>query len=173
MHILRPHLLAVTCLAALTSFASAQGWGTIKGQFVIEGKVPPPVVVQGLVAGCLAKGPILSEQYVVNPKNKGVRWVAVWITSEKDGRADHKVLPPIHPALVNIPAAQKDVVVDSPCCKFEIKDVPAGKLRIIMWHEGMGWVHQRAAGKKGYDGQGITITADKTLDLGQVPVKAE
>ena len=54
--------------------------------------------------------------------------------------------------------------------KFEIKTVPAGKLRILMWQEGMGWVHKREEGKKGYNGQAITVEAGKTLDVGQYTV---
>ncbi len=250
---------AIAAVAAMVSTASAEGWGTIKGQFVIEGAVPPVVTLaidQDKVP-CLAKGPILSEKYVVNPKNKGVKWVVVWIAPEKNGIADHKTIPEIHPELVKI--KDKQIVVDQPCCKFEphvfvlrkgqdfvgknsspiahamliqgqngvsdnltlapggqlpvaaakwkphyyptsiscgihpwmnakmfvighpyfavsdedgkfeIKNVPAGKLSIIMWHE-EGWAHKKAPGKKGFDGQSITVEDGKTLDLGKIAV---
>jgi len=95
---MRRSVLAVVVVATLTSL-SAQGWGTIKGRFVTENGKPPPVVILPVPAGpCLANGPILSEQYVVN-KNGGVRWVVVWIVAEKDGKADHKAVPPIHPGI--------------------------------------------------------------------------
>ncbi len=257
-------LPAVVSLLALASHAPADGWGTIKGQFVMaDGKLPPVVKldVNKDQAHCLSKGDINKEAYVVDPKTKGVRWVVVWIAPEKNGVADHASTPPIHPNLANIPANQKQVEMDQPCCKFEphlvvlrkgqelvgknsapiahniliqggngvnenlslppgaklplaaerwkphyypssiscsihpwmqaklfvighpyfavsdaegkfeIKNVPADNLRILMWHEGMGWVHKVEAGKKGFNGQAITVEADKTLDLKQVPVK--
>jgi hypothetical protein len=58
-------------------------------------------------------------------------------------------------------------------CRFEIRNVPAGKLRILMQHD-VGWVHQYDKDKgKGYDGQPITVEEGKTLDLGQITVKLE
>src|SRR4051812_33903295 len=233
------NLLGIAALAALTASAPAEGWGTIKGQFVIDGGKAPPVVKLDINKDqdhCLAKGDITSEKYVVN-KNGGVRYVVVWIAPEKDGVADHKTLPDIHPNLADI--KNKQLTVDQPCCKFEphvivmrkgqefvgknsspishamqilgqngvsenlsltpggslsiaaskwkpyyypseiscgihpwmkaklfvlghpyfavsdedgkfeIKNVPAGKLRILMWHEGMGWVHKKD--KRGFD----------------------
>jgi hypothetical protein len=44
----------------------------------------------------LAAGPILSEDLVVNPKNKGVRWVIVFLTP------DGKEPLPIHPDLKKV-----------------------------------------------------------------------
>jgi hypothetical protein len=90
-------------------------WGTVKGQVVFGGAVVPQPVelnVNKDQQACLANGPILSEEWVINKDNKGVRWVFVWLAPEKDG-------PPlvIHPSLKDI--KQKDVVMDQPCCKFE------------------------------------------------------
>ena len=260
---MRLHLWTLAAVAALASSVSAQGWGTIKGQFVIEGDKPPPVVKLDINKDqdhCLAKGAITGEKYVVN-KNGGVRWVVVWIAEDNNGVADHKAMLPIHPSLAAI--KEKQVTVDQPCCKFEphvivmrkgqdfvgknsspiahamqilgqngvgqnlalvpggslsidaakwkpyyypseiscgihpwmkaklfvlphpyfavsdedgkfeIKNVPAGKLRILMWHDGMGWVHKKDAGKKGFDGQGIEVADGKTLDVGKVIVKVE
>src|SRR5690242_5827997 len=75
--------------------AQAPGWGTIKGRVVLDGKKP---------AG---------GDYVVNPKNGGVRWVIVWLA---DADGDTAKLP-IHPALTQ-PAAKK-VTVDTPALFFE------------------------------------------------------
>jgi plastocyanin len=110
--------LAVAGAWALAAGAAvrAEGWGTIKGQVVWAGdKVPEraPVKVDKDQNACLKNGPLLDERLVVNPKNKGVRWVAVYLMSA-DG---FKKPIPIHPALKDI--KQKVVEVDQPCCQFE------------------------------------------------------
>jgi hypothetical protein len=66
-------------------------------------------------AHCLKDGPIFKNELVINQKNKGVRWVLVWLTDPKDAR-NAKFVPPIHPSLKNPP---KTVEVDQPCCSFE------------------------------------------------------
>ena len=61
---------------------------------------------------CLKNGPIYKQDYVVNPKNKGVRWVVVWLVDAEDVKKDL----PIHPDLKEI--KDKKVVLDQPCCQF-------------------------------------------------------
>jgi hypothetical protein len=112
----------VVLLAAGSSANCQQEWGSIKGQLVMEnGKTPPAVKlnVNKDQDHCLSKGDIFSEEYVVNPKNKGVRYVVVWIAAEKGGKADYKTELPLHPSVKEIPANRKQVVMDQPCCKFE------------------------------------------------------
>jgi hypothetical protein len=46
--------------------------------------------------------------------------------------------------------------------KFEIKNAPAGDFRLVIWHEGVGWV------KGGKTGTPITIKAGGDTDLGKV-----
>jgi len=109
-------LAGAIVLAAATT-VRAEGWGTIKGQVVWgEEKIPTPVkldVTGNDKAACLVKGPILKEEFVINPKNKGVRWAAVYLMSVDGFKKDI----PIHPALKK---PKKQVVeVDQPCCKFE------------------------------------------------------
>jgi hypothetical protein len=53
---------------------------------------------------------------------------------------------------------------------FELKNVPAGKLRLLVWHEGAGWGAKEPM-KKGSDGKGISVEAGKTLDLGKIELK--
>ena len=53
--------------------------------------------------------------------------------------------------------------------KFEIKNAPAGDFRVVVWHEGMGWVVGDKTPSK--MGQKITIKADGVTDLGKLPVK--
>ncbi len=108
----------VVCLAGLlASSASAQGWGTVKGQVVFAGKAPEreKANVDKDTAHCLSKGDIYKDELVVNPKNNGVRWVLVWLADPKDAR-NAKFVPPIHPSLKDPP---KTVEIDQPCCVFE------------------------------------------------------
>jgi hypothetical protein len=52
---------------------------------------------------------------------------------------------------------------------FEIKDAPAGDLRLVMWQEEGGWVVADGARKS--QGKKITIKAGDTTDLGKIPLK--
>jgi hypothetical protein len=99
------------------SFARArQAWGDIHGRVVLGGNdaVPEPkeLKVDKDQKHCLSKGPIASEELVVNKANRGVRWAFVWLAPlGKSG-------PPlaIHPSLKDI--KEKQVVLDQPCCMF-------------------------------------------------------
>lgn len=97
-----------------------QGWGTIKGQVVFAGaKAPAPekANVDKDTGHCLSKGDIYKNNLVVNEKNKGVRWVLVWITDPKPVTpASAKFIPPVHPSLKT---PKKTVEIDQPCCVFE------------------------------------------------------
>jgi hypothetical protein len=92
-------------------------WGTIKGQVVFNGPVPErskiDVSKNPDANFCTKDGtvPVLSDELVVDPKTKGVRWVLVWLIDEKGG---NKV--PIHPKLAK-PTGK--VVLDQPCCAYE------------------------------------------------------
>jgi hypothetical protein len=106
-----------TLFATRPVCADEAAWGTIKGQVVWGGQTVPEPKVVDLKDNkdrehCLSKGPIVSEELVVNPKNKGVRWAFVWLEPEPGD-------PPlkIHPKLAAI--EKKQIEVDQPCCKFE------------------------------------------------------
>jgi hypothetical protein len=90
-------------------------WGTIKGQIIWGGgAIPEPKVlnVDKDQKHCLSKGPILSEEWVINKNNKGVRWTLVWLAPEpKSGKK-----LPIHPSLKEIKV--REVEIDQPCCAF-------------------------------------------------------
>jgi hypothetical protein len=95
--------------------AGAESWGTVKGQVVLDAPVPKPEKLNVMKdqAHCLRNGPLYSESYVVNPKNKGVRWAVVWLL---DASSPTKELP-VHPSLKAVKPAK--VVIDQPCCMFE------------------------------------------------------
>ncbi len=90
-------------------------WGTIKGRVVFGGDTVPErkqVNVTKDQEHCLSKGPLLSDELVVNKKNKGVRWAFVWLLPAKDG--DPPL--PVHPGLKEI--KKTEVEIDQPCCQF-------------------------------------------------------
>jgi hypothetical protein len=99
----------------LTNPSGAQGnggWGTIKGQVVWQGPIPKRATlnVNKDQNHCLEKGPLLSEELIVDDKTNGVRDVFVWLAAPTGQKL------PIHPDL----AAPKEaeVVMDQPCCQF-------------------------------------------------------
>src|SRR5262249_5840218 len=104
-----PVLFAGLILIGRSASAPAAEWGNVKGQVVWTGAAdfkPAEVKVDKDQGHCLSKGPLLEQKYVVNPKNKGVRWVMVWLV---DPESPTKKLP-IHPTLTN--AKGTKVVID-------------------------------------------------------------
>jgi hypothetical protein len=97
--------------------ADADTWGTLKGQLVYDGPNVPvqkPLKVNKDEGHCLAKGPILEHEWIVNQQNKGVKNVFVWLAADPNGPV--KTLP-IHPNLKDVPKAPH--VIDQPQCMFE------------------------------------------------------
>jgi plastocyanin len=54
---------------------------------------------------------------------------------------------------------------------FEIKDAPAGDLRLVIWHEESGWVVGDSKPSK--MGKNITIKDKETTELGKITMKVE
>jgi hypothetical protein len=113
--------LALLSGAAFLFASSARAedkWGTVEGQVTWAGgavPAPTPANVDKDQAVCLKNGPILKQDYVVNPKNKGVRYAVVWLVDE-----DPKKELPINPSLPSQATVKgTKVVVDQPCCQFE------------------------------------------------------
>jgi hypothetical protein len=94
------------------------GWGTVKGQVVFDGaKLPVPAVVAAArFPACRAAGPIVDEEWVVNPKNLGVKWAVVWLAVDDNVKAPAKKMP-VHPKLAG--PKQPDAVLNIPCCVCE------------------------------------------------------
>ncbi|HEV3081762.1 MAG TPA: hypothetical protein VGY66_18425 [Gemmataceae bacterium] len=119
LRVLLPALVAAGALfspASVHADAADKAWGTIKGQAVFAGDaIPEPQQLDGVKmhpdkAHCLSKGPLLSDEWIINKKNRGVRWVLVWLQTEEEKA------PPIHPSLQKPPT--EPVTVDQPCCMF-------------------------------------------------------
>ncbi|MCE9561073.1 MAG: hypothetical protein K8U57_03360 [Planctomycetes bacterium] len=116
-------LSCVFCCALLGDFARGddpkQTWTTIKGRVVFPEDKPFPKRVALDInqdkPHCLGKGVILDESVLVNPKNRGIRNVVVFLrplkTDEKEFAASQ-----IHPDDAKRKPAE--VVIDQPCCMF-------------------------------------------------------
>jgi hypothetical protein len=134
---LRLMLRTVLVAALVLSFLAVVpgvGAGTVTGKVVIAGPVPAraKIDVTKDKAACEAKGPLLSELYVVNPKNKGVQNVIVWLL---DASGDFKTPLPIPPALKAVKAG--NIEMDQPCCQF----IP----HVAAIREGQGIVFKNSA----------------------------
>jgi hypothetical protein len=113
----------LACLATLYRLPAGaaddeKNWGTLKGRIVFSGDklpVPEELKVDKDPMHCLAKGKLLSEEWVVNKDSKGLRWVLVWLAPEPNAAGEKKPLA-IHPSLKEI--KEKEVVIDQPCCAF-------------------------------------------------------
>jgi plastocyanin len=115
--------LAAFAAAALLPTATAQppaGWATLKGQIVFPANVniPPraPLNVTQDKAHCLSKGPILDDVVIVNPANRGIKNVVVWLRPNNPNAKATFAANEIHPGDANRKPA--DVVIDQPCCMF-------------------------------------------------------
>src|SRR5207247_2335623 len=55
--------------------------------------------------------------------------------------------------------------------KFTIEKVPAGKYRVVMWHERDGWALAEEGKPGDRNGRLVTIAANKPTDLGKIEIK--
>jgi len=89
---------------------------TVKGQVVwAGGAVPKRMTIninqdKAFCTKCEPNGAVLSEEYVIDAKSKGVANVAVWLQPVAGGTL------PAHPDMKAIQG--KTVVLDQPCCSF-------------------------------------------------------
>jgi hypothetical protein len=95
----------------------------------------------------------------------------------KEGRVPDLVKCNIHPFMTGhlLSQAHPYMAVSGEDGAFEIKDLPAGKHEIQLWHEASGYVKDVATkgGKADRSGRlNVTIAAGKTLDLGDIKVPA-
>lgn len=112
-------------------------WGTIKGRIKFEGDIPDrkPVnlakfqIPPADLAWFRSKGPILSEDWVVNKENRGVQWIVCWLIPEDT--KDRKAKLEVHPEF-KAPIKPKDRFV-------EIDQDPQGYVpHAVAIREGMG-----------------------------------
>lgn len=109
-------LLTCGCPIYLNAQENTSGWGTIRGQVIYGGEKIPTrekLKVDKDQEHCLAKGDLYDEKWLINPSNKGVKNVFVWLI-QADPDSDQPL--PIHPQLKEIP--KQPVVIDQPYCQF-------------------------------------------------------
>jgi hypothetical protein len=131
-------LIAAAFVPALTLRADdKQEWGTVKGQvFFNGGNIPAMknIVVPAPAPACVAGNPPIEEKWVINPKNKGVRWAIVSL-----GPLEKKGKLPIHPDLAAIP--NKAVEIDQPCCAFTPRVVAMRGGQALTIKNSAGFLH--------------------------------
>ena len=111
-------------IAVLGAFSTAAAddpkWATLKGQVVLPAGKPIPkreaLNVTQDKDHCLSKGEILDEAIIVNPKNRGIKNVVVWLRpDDTDPKAKFT------PAQINPGDAKRkpaEVTIGQPCCMF-------------------------------------------------------
>ena len=140
-------------------------WGNIKGQIVWGGgAIPEPVVLDtSKEAGCAASGPVHSEEWVINAKNKGVRYVCIWLRPAEDG-----VKMPIHPDLEKVKVEK--VEYDQPCCKFEPHALALRKGQILVAKNSSKFAHNFDwAGLRPQQGNNTLIPSGTKVEIEMKP----
>lgn len=98
--------------AISTNNPAAEGWATVKGQVVFGGDTIPKAEEFKVTTDqdhCLKNGAALDKVWDVNPSNKGLAGIVVFINPERDEKL------PIHPDFADAP---KPFVLDQPYCVF-------------------------------------------------------
>jgi hypothetical protein len=147
-------------------------WGTIKGRFVWGGEALPEPVFENTEKEpkCVAKdgGKIVREEWVVNPKNKGVRYVFVWLRAEDD-----KAKLPVHPDLAKTPEKNQKVEVDQPCCMFEPHCLALRSDQVLVAKNSSQISHNVDWGGIGQDGGNNLVPPGNKLEIKMKPSKYE
>jgi hypothetical protein len=112
--------VAALTVTPATPAADGDNWSSLKGQVVYpEGKPIPErkkLEVSQDKAHCLSKGDILDESLVVNPKNRGIKNVVVWLRPDDTNAKSKFPADKIHPSDKDRKPAE--VKIDQPCCMF-------------------------------------------------------
>jgi hypothetical protein len=94
------------------------GWGDITGRIVWGGDKLPAGVGDPIniaanpdKAACEKNGPVPNEDWIINPKTKGIRDVFIWLESKTKGEK-----LPVHASLKDVKPAK--VEIDQPACAF-------------------------------------------------------
>lgn len=112
--------LVAAIFAASAGAAADPAWATLKGTIQFPAGKPVPerkkLEVSQDKAHCLSKGDILDESLVVNPKNRGIQNVVVWLRPDNTDPKAKLPANAIHPDDAKRKPAT--VVIDQPCCMF-------------------------------------------------------
>jgi hypothetical protein len=90
---------------------NSEKWVTVHGQVVFGGdKIPPPNSYPASNGWPEATVP----KWVVHPKNKGIKNVIVWISSDEKNRGIRMPEEKIHPDLRKVPSETIEIRIDAP-----------------------------------------------------------
>ena len=112
-------VLGLTC--GMSSMLSAAEWGDVSGRFILDGVPPVPekLKITSDKEVC-EKHQLTSESLVVNPDNKGVQNVMVYLFQNKSGAQAteyDKLEVPIHESY--LPLEKEAVKLDNNGCRFD------------------------------------------------------
>jgi hypothetical protein len=111
------HFIQVVAVAAtfISSAASAAEWGDLTAKFILDGSPPSakPLVINKDQQVCGNFG-LVDEQLVVNPANKGIANVVVYLYQAP---TPPPKAPPIHESYAA--KAKEPVILDNKNCRFE------------------------------------------------------
>ena len=112
--------LALALVGLMSLSASAADWATIKGQVLFPANKPipkrEPLNVTQDKDHCLSKGEILDESVIVNPKNRGVKNVVVWLRPDDKNPKSKLAKNQIFPDDAKRKPAEH--IISQPCCMF-------------------------------------------------------
>ena len=104
---MRSVVMALGAFVWLASLAGAEEFGSVEGQFLLDGEIPrPQLIAKGGVPMCTPKD-IEDESLVVNPKNKGIANIFIYL---------RKAPASIDPSLKE--SRSKEVVFDNNGCRY-------------------------------------------------------
>ena len=112
-------VLGLAC--GMSSMLSAAEWGNLSGRFILDGVPPVPekLKITSDKEVC-EKHELKSESLVVNPDNKGVQNVMIYLFQNKSGAqvtAYDKQEVPIHESY--LPLDEEPVKLDNNACRFD------------------------------------------------------
>ena len=112
----------VAALVAVSVASADDKWATVKGQVVFPAGTPIPkreaLNVTQDKDHCLSKGDILDESVIVNPKNRGIKNVVVYLRPDDNSDTKDQVYPCSDQPGGCAKRKPAEVVIGQPCCMF-------------------------------------------------------
>lgn len=146
---------ALSCVPAINAASAADEWGSIEGQFILEGDIPkfPPLVEKGAAVAdatvCAANG-VPDDSLIVNPDSKGISNICIYM---------RKAPGKIHPDLKV--SAVKEVVFDQVGCRFTPHILIARTDQTILVKNGDPINHNTHTNPLAYQAQNLVIAPNE------------
>jgi len=105
----------------ISADVSAQEWGSISGQLVLKGDIPPVTILVEKEdpnvkdAAICAEAAVPSDELVIDEETKGIANVFVYLYTSRRSKLDPEQ---IHPDLRTTPEDKREVVFDQKNCRF-------------------------------------------------------